>query len=529
MSRPGQTYEPILAAWSLSSIISDVCRRAGVPLEFVNVDIIEGSVDGFSATCKHSAASAIQSLAAIYMFDPANTNGNLSFIPRGEDPIVSITRDDLIDDGSETESVNRSDSITVSKVMNLNYYDTEGGLNLDMQTSDRSLDSRATATSTSETSIIMRADDAAKAVAISHKVAIEEQRGEFEIKLPIEYIYLSESDVILFEGQRLRITDKDLDDGFQSYKVSFDRKSAYDSQLIGLPIDPPSEAPSLVADETVFEFIDSHIISSADDSLGYYFAVASLGTNWPGAVVEMSKDGGATWIASEDASSNSVMGKLVSTLPVHSRYYPDEFNYFDVEFLRDDMEVVHATLGEMQNRANLAAVGDELINFSEVEQLDEKTWRIGYLLRGRKGSPIVSHPVGTRFVVMDQYGVEFVESEPFNLGKQLTFRAVTYGLTDGEQKTVTFTGQSQRERAVAYLAARRNGSNLRVTWQGVGKIGGGAAVGMGLYFNGYKVTHNGTSQITRDEFVDLTYASGTVSVSQLNTITGEGPVTTINV
>lgn len=527
-SRPG-TGEATPAAWLLSSILTDLCFRSGVPANsFVSV-YVDAFVEGYYTTSKYSALSAIQSLSAVFMFDPANVNGQLSFVPRGGPVVANITKDDLIEDGDETESVNRSDSISVPKVVNLKYHDIDGGLNLDMQTSDRSLDSRASSTSTTETTVIMTAGDAAKAVAISHKVSIEEQRGEFTIKLPPEYLYLTESDVITFEGQRCRITDKEINDGYQSYKVSFDRASAYESEIEGLPIVPPSPPPSLIADESVFEFIDIPILDSEDDQLGYYGAVSSLGNNWSGAVVELSRNGGQTWIDSTDSNSNHIVGRILTTVPAHNRHYPDERNVITVQLLRTDMELEHATLEEMMNRFNTAVIGNELINFGEAEQIAPDTWELSYLLRGRKGTPITSHAVGERFVYLPTNAVDFIEAELFDLNKPLTFRAISYSLETAPSQTYTFTGRSQRERAPAYLRAKRNGANVIISWQGVGRLGGGTSVRMGQYFNGFLVRYNGTQQITRDEFIEVPYSAGTVSVCQLNTLTGEGPQTTIEI
>lgn len=523
-----QAYDPLLCSWALSSIVAEMCERAGIPLGGFDVSLLEGYVDGFSTTSAHSVAAAINTLSGVFTFDPSNHGGVIHFVPRGGDPVATITRQDLIDDGKEVERVTRGDSITVPRVINLEYYDTDGGLTTDKQTSDRSFDNRATGESSTATTVIMRADDAARSVVVSHKIAIEEQRGDFEFALADNFIQLTGADIILFEGDRLRITECKIDEGQQTYKLTYDRATAYQSTIQGVPAGVPSTPPSLIASESRMEFIDTSILKSSDDALGYYIAVSSLTQDWQGAVVELSKDGGANWIDSEGTTSNAIMGALTADCAAHSPYYRDDLNTLTVKLLRKDMELIPATMTEMLNRTNLAIVGNELINFSTVEQIGDTEWLLGGLLRGRKGSAAVAHVTGERFVFLDRLDLAFVEAELYELNRPLTFRVTSYGLADGPVVTVTFTGVSQQERAPAYLKVVRDGGNAVVSWQGVGRLGGGAGVGMGRYFTGFRLTLGANSYDTTDMTMTIPYVAGTLSVRQKNSITGLGPAISVN-
>ncbi|MBX9754170.1 MAG: phage tail protein, partial [Pseudomonadaceae bacterium] len=225
MSRPGLSYEPLLSSWNVGSVIADICARAGVPVGSIYIDELEGAVEGFSVTNANAVSSAIEALSAIYLFDPSNFDGRLHFVPRGGAVVAAITSDDLVE-GSETESSSRRDSLTVPRTLHLQYLDTLGGLTTDKQTSDRSLDNRSNSETKLETTVIMRADDAARAAVISHKVAIEEQRGEVEFSLPDSWCWLTVADIITLDGVRLRITEIQTDEGQQAYKCQHDRASA---------------------------------------------------------------------------------------------------------------------------------------------------------------------------------------------------------------------------------------------------------------------------------------------------------------
>lgn len=531
MSRPGLSYEPPLFSWNVGSIVQEIAARCGVPYDRIETDILEGYVEGFSTTNTQSGAAAIETLGGMFLFDPSNYDGMLHFIPRGVAPVAEIVTDDLIDDGQDIEKQNRKDSITIPRVVHLEYYDTDGGLTTDKQTSDRTLDdSRNNAESVTQTTVIMRANDAARAVVISHKVSIEEQRGELEFSLPVSWLQLTCADVITLNGARVRITEIEIDDGQQNYKAVYDRASAYQSTISGVPIDQPSEPPELIISPSVIEIIDSHILSSQDDTLGYYVAVSSETQDWRGAVVELSNDGGANWIDSDSTTANAIMGSLAAPLPAHTHWYRDDVNTLTVELLREDMELIPATMTEMLNRANLAIIGDELINFSDADQVGPATWELRGLLRGRKGTTAASHSAGERFVLLDSFGVTFVPAELFELGRALTFRVTSFGAEPGpDSTTITLIGRSQIERQPAYIRTRRSGGDIIVSWQGVGRLGGGASVGMGAYFTGYRVTLGSTTVDTAARTVTIPYSAGTISVRQLNSITGPGPAATVSV
>jgi hypothetical protein len=518
----------ILASWSAASIVAEICERAGIPFDRYEVGLVEGTVDGFSTTCEHSAGSAIESLSSNYMFDAANYGGEIHFIPRGGPVKMEIDENFLVETGEPLKEISRRDPITIPRVVHLEYYDTDGGLTTDKQTSDRSLDSRSKAESTSETTIIMDADQAAKVAVISHKVGIEEQKGEVTFTLDSSYLALTVADIIILRDDRLRITEVAIDEDRQKYKATFDRASAYQSDIQGFPIVPPSTPPSLIIGDSRIEFIDSHILRDGDDKLGYYIAVSSLTQNWNGATVEISKDGGANWINSDTTTNNAIIGETSYILGPHNIDYIDRKNIVEVTLLRDDMELLPATFTEMLNRANLAIIGDELINFSEVNQVGPKEWELSGFLRGRKGSSMSSHPSGSRFVLMDSSDLTFVPAELFELGRTLTFRVTSFGASaSSDTVTVVFTGASQKERQPAYLKARRDGSDLIVEWQGVGRLGGGSSVGMGAYFDGYIVSLGDYTLGTNAPIAVIPYEAGTLSVRQSNSITGLGPAITV--
>src|SRR5690606_24274856 len=145
-------------------------------------------VRGFGVTSTYPALSALQALSQIYFFDPSNYDGKLHFVMRGKDAILTVTEDEMLDDEQDIEQYKRSDAIQIPRVLHINYQDVYGGIAPDKQTSERSGDRRATGEASIQSAVVMAANEAAMVVHISHKVMIENQKGELKVSLPDKYL-----------------------------------------------------------------------------------------------------------------------------------------------------------------------------------------------------------------------------------------------------------------------------------------------------------------------------------------------------
>ena len=517
------------AEYSLASVLAEICDRAGLPFSKYDVSKIEGTVWGMQIKNDKPAFEHLKMLSEAYFFDSSNHGGILNFVHRGGEVEVEINEDDLI--GDSADEVTRKSPEEVVRVLNLNYYDVEGGTDTDKQTSDRSIDTRGEGEESIDMPLVFDRDFAAQQVVIAHKVMIENQRGEIKLSLPDNYLALTPGTVAQFRGERMRVDEANVDDGEQSYVLRYDRKSAYQSRALGVaPIDLPPPV-SLVPGATDIQFIDIPILSSQDDSaLGYYMAISGSSAAWRGARVELSLDGGQNYIESRTRTDSAIMGELVTPLASSRRAVPDEVNTVDVRIDTYGAGLESRTLEEMLNRQNRAIIGDEIIAIGNVEEISPGVWRLSYLLRGRLHSVIpASHPTGTRFVLLQRNYLEYVTTEQYNIGQQLTFRATSLGTSNETVIAHLFTANSKIEPAPNYLRARRNGGNLLIEWIGTGVKGGRAAVQTSQFFTGYRVDVNGVATDTLDQFVSVSDPGGalTIRVSQLNSITGQGPYTEV--
>lgn len=524
---------------SLQNVVSDICERAKLDADKFNVENISGDVRGFMLTNGYPAFAALQSLSEIYGFDPSNYDGKIHFVPRGWNSVATITESDMVDDDQEIEQQKRSDSISIPRVLHLNYHDVNGGLNTDKQSSERAGDRRSVGENSLQTAVILNADEAARAVHINHKVLIEDQKGELKFSLPDSFLSLSVADPIIVQYQgrseRCRIVRNDIQDGYQEITALRDRQSAYTSSVEGIPAAPQTPPPSSLVGLTLIEPLDIHVLRDADDSigLGYYVAISGLLDAWQGATIELSLDGGANYIDSATWTVSAVMGETLTALSDHPQAYPDEVNSVAIRLDTPDAELLETDITGLLNRQNLAIIGNEMIQFANADETTSGEWEISHFLRGRKGTDTAQHAIGSRFVLLDRSAIPFIPADLTELNRTLTFRATSFGANPetGTVVSMAFEGISQKERAPSYIQAHIEGDDAVVSWQGVGRLGGGAQVAHGAYFIGYRVTITDGSltqsvdTISQSLTHDISAFTGplTISVQQRNQLTGVGP------
>lgn len=514
--------------YSLASVVAEICERAGLPFGRYDVTKLDAFVEGLQITNKEDAFKHLQLLAETYLFDPCSHDGVLDFVHRGGEPVMTINPDHVISDSNDTAT--RRSGQKLPKVLNLNYFDSIGGIDTDKQTSDRSGDARGEGEVNIDSPLVLNTEFAAELVAVRHKILIEEFKGDIKLKLPETYIELTVGDIVIYNNDRLRVDEVSIDDGEQEYTLIYDRKSAYQAKAFGLPPAAPSVPVLIDPGVTTIEFIDCHTLVSGDDQqLGFYVAIAGASPAWRGARVELSIDGGQTYVMSRTSSVSAIIGELAEVVPAARVEVPDNTSTITVQLTTYGAQLEDRSFSDLLNRQNRAIIGDEIINFENADEVSPGVWELTGLLRGRLGTAAGTHAVGERFVLLQRNYIDYVATDLFNLGQPLTFRATTLGSGDETIINQTFNGLSQTERAPSQLTARREGGSIYISWVGTGRIGGRGSVQMGQYFTGYRFYINGTPTDTTDNNVVVVDPGGsvTIAVHQINSLTGEGPAAEI--
>ncbi len=144
-----------------------------------------------------------------------------------------------------------------------------------------------------------------------------------------------------------------------------------------------------------------------DDSLltAPRLTVVAAGTapGWRRAAVLYSLDGGARWTPAGATAAPGVIGTLATVPGVAPAAIADRLHFFEVDLAHGEMALNGADAGALDAGANLALVGDEVLQFGTAAQIGPARWRLGGLLRGRRGSEaaIGTQSAGDRFVLIE--------------------------------------------------------------------------------------------------------------------------------
>ncbi len=172
-------------------------------------------------------------------------------------------------------------------------------------------------------------------------------------------------------------------------------------------------------------------------------AAAGVSRGWRGAVLGASLDGGATWAAA--GAPAAVMGKALTPLQAGTATLFDRVGSVEVELLNDEMWLQSRDDDALVAGANLAMLGEELLQFGDAEALGPRRFRLSRLLRGRRGSEwaAATHAAGEAFVLIEAEALTSVAAPMASVGG--VARVSARGIGDGDAPaTATAAINSER-------------------------------------------------------------------------------------
>jgi hypothetical protein len=264
-------------------------------------------------------------------------------------------------------------------------------------------------------------------------------------------------------------------DGLKSAEWELNDTSA----LVFSGITDTNYTPSLVVDAAIdseLTLLDMPILRDADDSAGYYSAVAGTGTaDFPGAIVLRSNDDLTFGETVATHAAESVIGVAAAALPTFAGGY-----------VWDDYSTVTVTLGEGQTLSsatedamqadstlNAAALGVhgrwEIIRFRTATLVTAGVYTLSGLLRGLLGTEdrIATHAASDTFVLLTTAGMRRIEAQTSDLGLTRYLKAVTNGRATSTATSQSFVdnGIGLRMYSPLNLRAARDGSgNITFTF-----------------------------------------------------------------
>lgn len=306
--------------------------------------------------------------------------------------------------------------------------------------------------------------------------------------------------------------------------------------------------------ETLLEVMDlPPLFDELPGSPRVWIGASGRTAGWRRADVSLSLDGGANWQALTTATGGSVTGKTLGALAPAGALLWDDLNTLDVELTHDGMWIEGRSDEALLAGGNLALVGDELIQFGRAEAIGPRRFRIGRLLRGRRGTEwaAAAHAPGGRFVMIDPALAGAFDLPVSRIGSTVLFMAVGPGEDPGAAEPVSLLlrGASLLPPAPVHLQAERlSNGDIAIRWirrsrQGWGWIDGVDAP-LGEESEAYRLIVQplgGSERIAQTASPAFVYALSdqifdggdatrlNIAVAQLSATAGAGRVAGINV
>jgi hypothetical protein len=474
---------------NLSTVVNSLLATCGYDSQdFDTAGIDNLQIDGIIINNTSTIRSALAQLQFTYMFDLVESDGKLTFIRRGGDPVVTIPKADIVcdltEDVKKTVSSVRKQELDLPKTVSLTYVDRDSEYENNTQLASRQATS-STDTFEVEVPVTLSADKA-RAIADTLLYAMWANRHTYTFTLPKSYMWLRPADPVMLDldGRLLpaKIISTTVTKNAQEIQAVSEDPTVYESYYSGASGVSRTSSYALTT-ETVFHLLDIPALpldSSANGVLRV--AARGAGRGWAGSVLYRSLDGGdaasGTFTRYGANGTDSTIGQAITVLGVGITDTWDNANSVDVVLPSSTLTLASKEELSVLNGANLALLGDELIQFkSAVLQTTSNTYRLSGLLRGRQGTEqyVGTHVAGERFILLDSS----VQANPVSLdaiNAPAFYKNVTVGktLADTTETAFTYTGVSLTPWSPVNLTATKSISTgaLFLAWQRRTRFGG---------------------------------------------------------
>lgn len=421
---------------TIGEVIAELCELSGLDESQYDVSDLVGSdadpLIGYVVARETDAASVIESLRPVGMFDPSEWDGKVRFVKRGGVASGSINDDDLVQrdgDAIEREVVQEAELL---RRVSTGYIDPSAGYSPNTQKWERragTIDARGEATF--EVSAVIDADHAAtvsKRKVFTAWGEPEKQKYGLPYRLskytPTDVLNYTDSDS---EVHTFRIMKADDDSGVRLIESQTNCAEAYDAIASGVAPNPPSISDPDMFGPTILVPMNLDSLRAQDNVAGMYFAACGILAGWPGCVVEMSTDGGVSFRSIVTITAAATMGYLAdfNTIdssggePVKVTLYPG-----------GELSSASLTSSGISSGTNLAAIMTadvgEIIQFQTATATSTLSYDLTNVERGINDTVPADHFYGDPFVILDA-DVIFVPIDVSFAGQTIIFRAVTSG------------------------------------------------------------------------------------------------------
>jgi len=425
----------------LSTVVADICTRAGLSPSQYDVSQLTGPVLGYAITQNSAPRDALVPLMSAYMFDVTDSDGKLKFVKRGGAVAGSFAYADLGasnsvgDPQNETPiEISRSQESDLPKSLALTYIGAHNDYAQVTQTAFR------TATSSNKESAaqlaVVMTDDVALQKAQSNLWSAWLSREQFSFCTTLAYLKYEPNDVVTLQGNgvsyTVRLTNCKYDaQGVLKWTAVGELPAVYTSTAAGGAPSGFAQQSVAYGGPTLLDILDVPPLRDTDTTVGLYMAAAGYSPAWPGCIVEISRDG-VSYTDLIAIAQASTLGTVTAPLSAFAGgNQPDELSAMTVSLANGSLSSV--SYANFLAGTNAAYVGGEIVYFRNASLISANTYQLTGFVRGVAGTDwaIGMHSAGEKFVFLDPSKLSIVGLSIRDVGTKLSFEARLANLNGG--------------------------------------------------------------------------------------------------
>lgn len=406
---PNLTFEVIADdgnVIAVRSMIDDLIARSSVPQRAVSGP--DGTVLGFVVAQDVAARTLIETIGGIAPLVTDARDGVLSV--RGQSMSASRTLPSAQYGAAEASRQNkvavrrdRAPAESLPRELQLRHIDPARDYQTGIQRARRR-DGGYFKQQTLDVPAVLAAADAKKLAEIS-LARVWRERDRLEIRLSQSFVDLRPGDTVALDDSPTAlflIISLSVEEGGVTLGLK-PLNSADTLSLAAADSGVQIAQTSSVNGPSTLEVLDLPPIETALPRTGRVL-LAATGTlaGWRRCAIWWSPDGGASYSQNAIITRSSVLGRTLSILPPGPSGLWDEVSSVDVALVSPNAALISQSPSAVLAGANLAVIGNELLQFKYAQDLGGGHYRLTGLLRGVRGTEasIGNHSASERFVLL---------------------------------------------------------------------------------------------------------------------------------
>lgn len=547
----------------LSTIVVDICKRAGMADGDIDATGLTDLVDGYTVPRQMTARAAIEPLQQAYYFDAVESDDKLKFVKRGINapvliPMESRSAREFGADLPDSLNIIRAQDMELPVQCDVEYPDVDADHLIGNQY-DRRLTKDTKQRINLQLPIVMGAEKAKQVAIVNLYAAWLNESYKFTTSRA--FAHLEPTDLVTLPTNdasytaRL-LTKREQPNGIIEWEAKKEGVSVYTQSGAGASPTNYVSQSIFTPGTTAMELMDLPLVRDQDVGKGFPVALAGTSANWPGAQLFKSTDAGSTYGTLYSQADAAVIGRATTVLGNFTGGdIFDDGNTVTVK-IQPGGQLVSYSDAQLLAGTSAFALGVngrwEIVQYKTATLIAPLTYALTGLLRGRRGTEWATgtHQVGDHFVMLNTGGVQFYDPGVADVGVERLYKAPAFRAALSSAAAVPFTDTLVRLRpySVANLKVEDAGNGFAVSWAHRSILGGGwrdggdvpldatfAAFDVSIYktdgslVKTYSVTDEAFFYSDEQILIDFGAAPGDfkVRVAQRNTDYGQGIGVTI--